>query len=107
MEPPTSKKLGMLMKLTAGGSTDPFHWYALALEYGNLQRFDEALQAFTTLRARTPDYVPMYLMCGQMLERIHRKDEARDWYEAGVRAARAKGETHAESEIGAALAALG
>jgi tetratricopeptide (TPR) repeat protein len=101
-----SKKLQMLEKLTGGGSTDPFHWYALALEYRNLERHDEALQTFTTLRTQSADYVPMYLMCGQMLDKLARKDEARDWYEAGIAAARKKGDTHAQGELEGALAAL-
>src|ERR1700691_4226732 len=102
----TNKKLMMLEKLTADGSRDPFHWYALALEYRNLDRFDEAVQTFTTLRAQDAGYVPLYLMCGQMLEKMGRKEEARDWYEAGVTAARAKGDSHAQGELEGALGAL-
>jgi hypothetical protein len=101
-----SKKLQMLEKLTADGSTDPFHWYALALEYRNLERYDEALQTFTALRTRSSDYVPMYLMCGQMLDKLVRKEEAREWYETGIAAARKKGDSHAAGELEGALAAL-
>jgi len=103
---PKSKKLQMLEKLTEEGSEDPFHWYALALEYRNLERHDEALQTFTTLRTRKSDYVPMYLMCGQMLDKLARKDDAREWYEAGIAAARKKGDSHAVGELEGALAAL-
>lgn len=102
-----NKRLAYLEKITAEGSTDPFAWYGLALEYRNLERWDEALQTFTTLRTRNPDYVAMYLMCGQMLEKLARKDEARDWLEAGVAAARAKRDSHALGELESALAALG
>jgi predicted Zn-dependent protease len=101
-----SKRLAFLEKLTAEGSEDPMAWYGLALEYRNLERWDEALQTFTTLRTRQPDYVAMYLMCGQMLEKLGRKDEARDWLEAGVSAARAKRDSHALGELEGALAAL-
>jgi tetratricopeptide (TPR) repeat protein len=101
-----NKKLLMLEKLTADGSVDPFHWYALALEYRNLERHDEALQTFTTLRSRSGDYVPMYLMCGQMLDKLARKDEAREWYEAGIVAAKKKGDSHAAGELEGALGAL-
>ena len=101
-----SKRLAYLEKLTRDGSTDPFAWYGLALEYRNLERWDEALQTFVTLRTHHPDYVPMFLMCGQMLERIERKDEAREWLEAGCAAARKKGDTHALGELEAALVAL-
>ena len=103
---PTSKRLGFLEKMTADGSEDPFAWYGLAQEYRTLGRYDEALQTFTTLRTKTPDYVAMYLMCAQMLEKIERKEEARDWIEAGMTAARAKGDTHALGELESALAAL-
>jgi hypothetical protein len=95
-----------LEKVTAAGTDDPMPWYALAMEYRTLGRHDEALQTFTTLRTRKPEYVPMYLMCGQMLEGLGREDDARAWLEAGAAAARTKGDTHALGELESALAAL-
>jgi len=65
-----NKRLAFLEKTTAEGSTDPLAWYGLAMEYRKLERWDEALQTFTQLRTMKPDYVAMYLMCGQMLEGI-------------------------------------
>jgi predicted Zn-dependent protease len=103
----TSKRLEFLQKLTAKGTDDPFAWYGLAMEYRALERNDEALAAFESLRARTPDYVPMYLMCGQMLEKMGRVADARAWLSAGIDAARKKGDAHAASELEGALAALG
>jgi predicted Zn-dependent protease len=100
-----SKRLAYLEKVTAEGSTDPFAWYGLALEYKTLGRVDDALRTFTTLREKNADYVPMYLMCGQMLADAGRTD-ARAWLEAGVTVARAKRDTHALGEIEAALDAL-
>jgi tetratricopeptide (TPR) repeat protein len=105
--PDPAKRLAYLEKVTREGSTDPFPWYGLAMEYRNLERWDEALQTFTTLRTNHPDYVATYLMCGQMLEKIGRKDEARDWLEAGIDAAKKKRDAHALSELEGALAALG
>ena len=102
-----SKRLAFLEKMTAEGSTDPFAWYGLALEYRNLERYDEALQTFTTLRTSTPDYVATYLMCGQMLEKLTRFDEAREWLEQGILAAKKKGDSHAQGELESALSALG
>jgi tetratricopeptide (TPR) repeat protein len=101
----SSKRLEFLLKLTSSGE-DPFAWYGLAMEYRSLERFDEALSTFERLRQRAPDYVPMYLMCGQMLESIGRADQARSWLEGGLQAARAKGDGHALSELQAALDAL-
>ena len=54
-----NKRLTFLEKLTREGSEDPLAWYGLAMEYRKLERWDEALQTFTTLRTRNPDYVAM------------------------------------------------
>jgi predicted Zn-dependent protease len=101
-----SKRLAYLEKITAAGSTDPMAWYGLAMEYRALGRIDEAFQTFTALRQANPDYVPMFLMCGQMLEGAGRREEAREWLEAGIAAARAAKNAHALGELEAALAAL-
>ena len=102
-----SKRLAVLEKMTAAGSKDPFAWYGLALEYKSLGRHDEALATFEKLRELDPGYVPQYLMCGSMLGEIGRAADARTWLEQGVTAARAKGDSHAMSEIESALANLG
>ena len=66
--PSTSKRLEFLLKHDLLRKRGPFAWYGLAMEYRSLERHDEALATFEALRATHPDYVPMYLMCGQMLE---------------------------------------
>jgi predicted Zn-dependent protease len=101
-----NKRLAYLEKVTSEGSQDPLAWYGLAMEYRKLGRIDEALQTFTTLRSFKPDYVAMYLMCGQMLEEASRRDEAREWLESGLVQAREKGDAHAASEIESALGLL-
>ncbi len=102
-----AKRLVYLEKVTREGTTDPFPWYGLALEYRNLGRVDEALQTFTALRASAPTYVPMYLMCGQMLEKAGRVEDAREWLTAGIAAAAKAGDGHAKGELEGALALLG
>lgn len=101
-----SKRLLMLEGMVAKGSTDPFAWYALAMEYSNAGRTEDAAGTFTKLRAASPTYVPMYLMCGQMLVKAGRKDEGREWLEAGITAAKAAGNSHALSELQSALGEL-
>ncbi len=102
----TSKRLAFLEKVTNDGSTDPIAWYGLAMEYRALERWEDALRTFETLRGQKPDYVPMYLMCGQMLVQAGRKDDARGWLEAGVTQARGTGNSHALGELEEALASL-
>ena len=110
MMPRVSKRLEYLLKLTGepgAGQKDPFVWYGLAMEYRSLERYEEALATFEQLRAEAPEYVPMYLMCGQMLEKLGRAADARTWLSAGVEAARRKGDQHALGELEGALDALG
>jgi predicted Zn-dependent protease len=102
-----SKRLAYLEKVTREGSREPMAWYGLALEYKTLERWDEALQTFTTLRTNHPEYVAGFHMCGQMLAGLGRKDEARAWLEAGIDAARKAGNSHAMGEMEGVLATLG
>ena len=102
----TSKRLEFLQKVTASAGADAFAWYGLAMEYRSLGRHEDALAAFESLRSRSPDYVPMYLMCGQMLEKMGRAEDARAWMTAGLAVARTKGDAHTASELEAALESL-
>jgi predicted Zn-dependent protease len=101
-----SKRLAMLEGMVAKGTTDPFAWYALAMEYSNAGRTDDAVDTYTKLRAQSPTYVPMYLMCGQMLVKAGRKADGREWLETGIAVAKAAGDTHALSELQSAFGEL-
>ncbi len=101
-----SKRLAFLEKMTAEGSADPFAWYGLALEYKNLERWDDALRTFETLKAKAPDYVAMYLMAAQMLAGAGRTEEARAWATDGMTQAKKKGDSHALSELEGVLSTL-
>ena len=103
---PSDKRLAMLEKLTSEGSTDSFVWYGLAMEYAGFGRTDDAVRAYTTLRDRDPSYVPAYLMCGQLLAKANRTEEARAWLTVGLEKARASHNDHAAGEIESALASL-
>jgi predicted Zn-dependent protease len=102
----TSKRLEFLQKITSEGRGDSFAWYGLAMEFRSLERLDEALATFEKLRTVAADYVPMYLMCGQMLQSMGRANDARAWLTSGVQAAKTKGDAHALSELQAALDTL-
>jgi hypothetical protein len=101
----TSKRLEFLLAM-APSTVDPMVGYGIAMEYRSLERYDEALAAFADLRARAPAYVPMYLMCGLMLDHMGRTEDAREWFTAGVDAARARGDAHAANELEDARRAL-
>lgn len=94
-----SKRLAFLEKITQEGSTDPFAWYGLALEYRNLERWDDAVRTFESLRDRVPDYVPMYLMAAQLFQGRGDTEKARAWADEGIAQAKKKGDSHALSEL--------
>jgi len=102
----SSKRLAVLEKMTGAGSKDPFAWYGLALEYKSVGRSDDAVATFGKLREIDPGYVPQYLMCGTLLLELGRTEEARTELTLGAQVARAKGDTHALSEIEDALAGI-
>ncbi|HTM44371.1 MAG TPA: tetratricopeptide repeat protein [Polyangiaceae bacterium] len=97
-----STRLEMLQAMTQK-TGDPFAHYALAMEYRKLDRLDEALATFTDLRAREPDYLPMYLIAGQLLVQMDQSQQACEWLRAGIDVATMKADAKALSELKAAL----
>lgn len=102
-----SDRLQMIEKMIAAGSSDPFHHYARAMELRSLGRDAEALSAFGEVAERYPDYVPTYLMAGQVAEALGNNEIAADWWQKGLVCASAAGDAHAQSELQAALDSLG
>lgn len=94
-----NKRLEMLEKMVASGGADSFARYALAMEYRKAGRHEEALGAFSALRDADPDYLPMYLMVGQLLIDTQRGDDAKGWLTAGIALAKQKGDGKAEAEL--------
>lgn len=101
-----SKRLELFDKLIAQGTSDPFHYYARALELRSIARRDEALLALCDVTSRFPDYVPSYLMAAQLAAELGDAARARELATAGVLAARRAGDEHALSELTALLDGL-
>ena len=98
-----NKRLALLESMITSGKADAFAYYALAMEYRKEDRLEDALRTFGTLRERDPQYLPMYLMAGQIFVSAARWAEARDWLEAGLRLAQSKGDAKALGELQAEL----
>lgn len=96
----------MLEKMVAAKPADPFPRYGLAMEYKKLGRHEDAAQAFAALAEHHSDYVPGYLMHGNLLEAMGRSADAAGVYERGIEVAAAAGDDHAVSELQAARDAL-
>lgn len=102
-----NKRLEMLKAMTASAQADAFAWYALAMEYRKAEDPANACQTFRETRARFPDYLPTYLMEGQILLQLKELAAAREVLEAGISLARAQGNSKTLSELETALAEAG
>jgi len=100
------QRLEAFRKFVQARPDDPFTRYALAMHLRSMGRLDEAVEAFAALGARTPDYLPTWLMLGQALEAAGRDGEAARAYQDGVAAAARRNDQHARGELEAALEAL-
>jgi tetratricopeptide (TPR) repeat protein len=85
---------------------DAFSRYGLAMECMSNGDPFAAIRQFGLLLEKNADYVPAYLMYGQLLARESRKEEARQVLSQGMVAAAKKGDSHAASEMEALLADL-
>jgi Tfp pilus assembly protein PilF len=81
---------------------DAFVKHALALEYSKIGEEATARSLFEEILQRDPSYVGSYYHLGRLLERTGEKALALQWYERGIAAAKAAGETKAWHELEAA-----
>jgi tetratricopeptide (TPR) repeat protein len=86
---------------------DPFLRYGLAVEYDNDERPEEALALFAGLVQDAPPHVASFFRGAQLLARLDRTSEARDWLRRGIDEARRQGNGHAAGEMAELLASLG
>lgn len=96
-----------LKEILAVDPGNAFARYGLAMERSNADQIEEGLREFRTLVEAHPDYAAGYFMAAQMLARVNRKDEARQWLRDGIEAAERSGNRHASGEMEAMLAELG
>jgi len=99
-------RIDALLAFIKQSPADPFPRYALALEYKNGGRLEEARATFAELMASSPDYTPTYLHAGGVMVALGRATEAREIYNQGIAACVRRGDAHARGELEGALAAL-
>lgn len=102
----TKSRREKLQDFVAGHPGDAFARYGLALECAREGDNDAAISNFNELLSAHKDYVTGYFQLGQLLARLGRNSDARQSFEAGIAAAGRTGDSHAMSEISAALADL-
>jgi predicted Zn-dependent protease len=106
MTEPKKTRRQMLEEFVAKKPGDAFSRYGLAMECMNSGDPAAADEHFRALIERNGDYIPAYLMYGQLLARESRADEARQVLSNGISAASKAGNEHARSEMETLLAEL-
>lgn len=95
-----STRIDEIKEIVALAPNDPFPLYGLAMEYRNSGDFAQAKVTFGSLAQRFPDYVPQYLMHGQLLAQdLKDRGEAKRVLETGIERARAARNHHALGEM--------
>ena len=92
-------RVAMLKEILAENPNDAFARYGLAMEYANTGDTATALAEYAKIVELSPEYVPAYQMAGQLLMNLGRDNDARQWFDRGIAAARRAGNRHAESEM--------
>lgn len=96
----------MLRQLAQSRPDDPFPRYGIAMELDKQGDTAGAQAAFQSLLDAHPDYLPAYLMAGNVWARAGDRDKAASIYDRGMEIARGKGDEHTLSELQAARAEL-
>lgn len=97
-------RIAIFKNFIARAPGDPFPRYGLAMEHKSRGDLAAAWTAFSELLEQFPDYVPTYLMAGGTLIGLGRREEAAAVYRRGIEVAAHEGNSHAHSELEAALA---
>ena len=97
-----SDRLEELQKFLDEDPTDPFNWYALALEY---QKSDQkkAVLLYEKLLADFVAYVPAYYQAAHLYQQMGEKEKSIDVFEKGILQARKQNDFKAAKELQSAL----
>jgi len=101
-----TNRLDILKQMVNQDQNNSFARYGLAMEYANTGDLAQSVDEFRTLLQRDESYSAAYLHAGQTLEKLGNIEEARAVYKKGIEVTSRKGDSHARSEIEAALLLL-
>lgn len=96
------EKIEKLKSFLIRSPGDSFLKHALALEYIKLGEEAEARKLFLEILEHDPSYIGSYYHLARLLERTGETENAKNWYERGMIAAKQAGDIHAYNELQAA-----
>lgn len=95
-------RINKLQEYLQASPKDNFLRHALALEYVKSGNDEKAQQLFIEILNEFPDYIGSYYHLAKLLERNNQTEQAIQWYEKGMSAAKAAKDQHAYNELQAA-----
>ncbi|EOZ98485.1 hypothetical protein A33Q_1139 [Indibacter alkaliphilus LW1] len=91
-------RLEMLKSFTEQEPENPFNWYALALEYKELD-LDQSIELFSKLLKQFPAYLPTYYQAAEVFADLGKISEANGIYINGIKLAQSQQNNHALREL--------
>jgi len=95
----TEDRLEKLLKFLESSPEDSFLLFAVAKEYETLGALDKALEYFTLLKDKDPDYIGLYYHLAKLYETLQKNVLALEIYKDGIELAKSQGDFHALSEL--------
>jgi Tfp pilus assembly protein PilF len=96
------ERIDKLKQYLDASPNDSFLQHALALEYIKTGDDNQAQQLFENILTRDPKYVGTYYHLAKLFERNGNNEQAIQWYEKGMVAAKDAGDQHSYNELQAA-----
>ena len=93
------ERIEKLKEFLRSSPADSFLQHALALEYVKIEDDSAASALFEEILSRDPQYIGSYYHLAKLYERTGSTDLAIQWYEKGMKAAKAGGDQHAFNEL--------
>jgi len=92
-------RIGKIKEMLTKSPADSFLQHALALEY--IKKGDDrtARGLFEEILDREPGYIGSYYHLAKLMERAGEKEQAIQWYEKGMEAAKKAGDMHTLNEL--------
>lgn len=95
-------RLEQLQKFLDEDPSDPFNWYALALEYQKTD-FSKALLIYEKLLSEFGQYIPTYYQAGNLYQENGQIEKAILTYESGIKQAQLQNDSKSAGELQSAL----
>lgn len=92
-------RIERIQEMLATNGKDNFLRHALALEYIKEGKEAKAKELFVAILEEFPDYIGSYYHLAKLLERSGETQQAIEWYEKGMNAAKNAKDQHAYNEL--------